>query len=325
MNLAQLNFCCMECSRGCSNQEHTSIIDEWCDNVINELNRCVEQCRAKNSVVHNPTKGSVLWFEELKKLKQQSVDVHNLWKMCGKPRMGTINDERLRVKGLYKACINTHKRVLETRKREWLVYKLASGDGKGFWKGWRRIVNNNRNLKQDSISGIVNNEEICTKFKHVVEASFSDSWSAGWGYQKLNNTMSKLKEEFVNDECSEFTAQDIIEAIDELKIDKAAGFDNLKAESIKFAHPIIVNVLKELFNMCCKHGCVPLSFCVGRIVPVPKKERVYGKFTDYRPVTTVSVIAKVFVYCIVKRLYIYIKLHDLQFGFTKGVSVIKPC
>ena len=29
--------------------------------------------------------------------------------MCGKPHMGTINDERLRVKGLYKACINTHK------------------------------------------------------------------------------------------------------------------------------------------------------------------------------------------------------------------------
>ena len=66
--------------------------------------------------------------------------------------------------------------------------------------------------------------------------------------------ISKLKEEFVNDECYEFTAQDIIEAIDELKIDKAAGFDNLKAESIKFAHPIIVNVLKELFNMCFKHG-----------------------------------------------------------------------
>ena len=25
MNLAQLNFCCMECSGGCSNHEHTSI------------------------------------------------------------------------------------------------------------------------------------------------------------------------------------------------------------------------------------------------------------------------------------------------------------
>ena len=214
--------------------------------------------------------------------------------MCGKPRMGTINDERLRVKGLYKACINTHKRVLETRKREWLAYKLASGDGKGLWKGWRRIVNNNCNFKQDSISGIVNIEEICTKFKHVFETSFSDSWSTGWGYQKLNNMMSTLKEEFINDECSEFTAHDIIEAIDELKIDKAAGFDNLKTESTKFAHPIIVNVLKELFNMFYKHGCVLLSLCVGRIVPLPKKERVCGKFTDYRPVTTVSVIAKVF-------------------------------
>ena len=108
-----------------------------------------------------------------------------------------------------------------------------------------------------------------------------------------------------------------------LKIDKAAGFDNLKAKSIKFAHPIIFNELKDFCNMCCKHGCVPLSFCIGRIVPVPKKERVYGQFTDYGPITIVSVIAKVFGYCIVKRLCTYVKLHDLQFGFTKGVGCDK--
>ena len=54
--------------------------------------------------------------------------------------------------------------------------------------------------------------------------------------------------------------KNISEAIDELKIDEAADFDNLKAESIKFAHPIIVNVLKDLFNMSCKHVYVLLSF-----------------------------------------------------------------
>ena len=79
-------------------------------------------------------------------------------------------------------------------------------------------------------------------------------------------------------------------------------------------------VIILLFNHCVR---VPLSFCVGQIVPVPKKERVCGKFTDYRPVTNVLVSAKVFEYCIVKRLYMYIKLHDLQFGFTKGVGCDK--
>ena len=67
-NLAQLCFYCMECSGGCSNKEHPNIIDEWCDIVINELNRCVELYRVKNSVVHSPTKGSVLWSEELKQI-----------------------------------------------------------------------------------------------------------------------------------------------------------------------------------------------------------------------------------------------------------------
>ena len=81
MNLAQL--CCVECSGGCSKQEHTSIINEWCDSGINELNRCVEQCRVKNSVVHNLTIESIFWSEDLKKLKQQSADLHG--QPMGKP------------------------------------------------------------------------------------------------------------------------------------------------------------------------------------------------------------------------------------------------
>ena len=54
--------------------------------------------------------------------------------------------------------------------------------------------------------------------------------------------MNKLKE-FLNNACSVFTAQDVIDVIDaigDLTIVNAAGFDNLKAESIKFAHLFIV-------------------------------------------------------------------------------------
>jgi hypothetical protein len=130
--------------------------------------------------------------------------------------------------------------------------------------------------------------------------------------------MGKLQEEFMHNDCTIFNNEDVIIAINMLKLDKAAGFDSLKAESIKFAYPMIIDVLRVLFNACCKHGCVPNGFCLGRIVPVPKKSNVCGSFGDFRPVTTVSVIAKVFEYCLVNRLSVYKRLHDLQFGFTRG-------
>ena len=70
--------------------------------------------------------------------------------------------------------------------------------------------------------------------------------------------------------------------------------------------------------MCCKHGCVPLNFCIRRIVHVPKKSNVCGSFNDFRPVIKVSVIAKIFEYRLMNKLSNYMSMHELQFGFTKG-------
>ena len=70
--------------------------------------------------------------------------------------------------------------------------------------------------------------------------------------------------------------------------------------------------------MCCKHGCVPLNFCIVRIVPVSKKSNVCDSFNDFRPVTTVSGIAKIFEYCLIYKLSNFMSMHELQFGFTKG-------
>ena len=64
-------------------------------------------------------------------------------------------------------------------------------------------------------------------------------------------------------------------------------------------------------------------FRLAELYLCQKKERGCCKFTDYRSVTTVSVIAKVFEYCFVKKLNMYIKLHDLQFGFKKGGGCYK--
>ena len=81
---------------------------------------------------------------------------------------------------------------------------------------------------------------------------------------------------------------------------------------------MILRVLQHIFNMCCKHRCIPSNFCIRRIVPVPKKSNGSASFNDFRPVTTVSIIAKIFEYCLINKLSNYMSMHELQFGFTKG-------
>ena len=45
------------------------------------------------------------WNADLDELKRQSVDIHDLWKSLGRPRMGPINTARLKSKAEYKCAI----------------------------------------------------------------------------------------------------------------------------------------------------------------------------------------------------------------------------
>ena len=63
---------------------------------------------------------------------------------------------------------------------------------------------------------------------------------------------------------------------------------------------------------------MPANFCCVRIVPVPKKPSECSTFGDFRPVTSINVLAKIFEYCLLFKLENYFVINDLQFGFTVG-------
>jgi len=48
-------------------------------------------------------------------LRQQSIDIHELWKSVGKPRHGPINKARIQIKNDYKRAIRTAAMDFENR------------------------------------------------------------------------------------------------------------------------------------------------------------------------------------------------------------------
>ena len=58
--------------------------------------------------------------------------MHNVWKKLGRPRMGVINLERIRVKCLYKRAIKAWRQDMTSKKQYWLAYKVMFSDVKGF-------------------------------------------------------------------------------------------------------------------------------------------------------------------------------------------------
>ena len=115
-----------------------------------------------------------------------------------------------------------------------------------------------------------------------------------------------------------FSRNGVSLAISKLKIKKSAGLDKLTVESIKYAHPKLLDKLSMFLTACCKHGVVLSNFWYGQITHVPKNNNTNLGNENYRPITTINVLVKVYEYCLVDKLQKCVNFHEMQFGFTAG-------
>jgi hypothetical protein len=106
-----------------------------------------------------------------------------------------------------------------------------------------------------------------------------------------------------------------------LKNNKAAGYDGILSEFIKYAPENIVDMLYVLFNCIYDKGEWPDEWATGIISPIHKKESINVP-DNYRKVTVMPVIGKVLESILNSRLVyhnIVLSLDDpLQFGFKEG-------
>ena len=108
-----------------------------------------------------------------------------------------------------------------------------------------------------------------------------------------------------------------------LKNDKAAGIDENTAEHVKYGGDLLWRFLNNLFNTCIKHGHVPKALCMGVLCPIQKKVNACTSFSDYRSITLITILAKLFEMCLFGRFKEYYDLHELQFGFVKNCGCEK--
>ena len=106
------------------------------------------------------------------------------------------------------------------------------------------------------------------------------------------------------------------------------GFQNGKASDIsiqviKKCSTKISSHLSYYFNMFMKKGIFPDILKIGKVTPVYKKGNKQI-FENYRPISTLPLIGKIFEKIIYSRLYSLLAskgiLYDNQFGFRKGHS-----
>jgi len=118
----------------------------------------------------------------------------------------------------------------------------------------------------------------------------------------------------------EWSADDeVAEAIRRTRSLSACGPDGISNIVLKRCSPVIVPFLTNLFNACIRLGYFPVSWRRGLVVPVPKGRDNLTLAKNWRPITLLSNVGKIFEKILCSRLTNFCESRNLfscrQFGF----------
>lgn len=227
-----------------------------------------------------------------------------------------------RAKYLYKLRKNNaNKTNLKTKSKE---YKKTLR--KHFMSFKRNNVNKIRNIKKSNPKAYW--KVLCGKTKTNVSAELSELYqffkNVNSG-ESINLQDTNEDPNFINEELNtDITLKEIENAVKLLKTGKACGVDEILNEHIKNTFPLMKHVYVKLFNIVFNHGIIPDNWTIGVINPIFKNKGSSLDPSNYRPITLLSCLGKLFTAVLNNRLQNYASKHELinehQAGFRAGYS-----
>ena len=124
----------------------------------------------------------------------------------------------------------------------------------------------------------------------------------------------------------EISEREIREAVKKLKNRKAVGVDGIANEYIKASIDIFVSTYKRIFNIIFNESIMPKSWTEGIIKPIYKKKGDKTNPDNYRPISLLSCMGKLFASILNNRLTQFLEenksIGEEQLGFRKNYSTI---
>ena len=125
------------------------------------------------------------------------------------------------------------------------------------------------------------------------------------------------------------TVEEIDKAIHGLKNGKAAGIDEIRNEYIKNSVPFLSNAYCKLFNKVLETGEIPEEWVIGLIHPLYKGKGNKADTDNYRGITLLSCLGKLFTSILNNRLTDFLEENQLlsenQTGFRQNHSTLDHC
>ena len=193
--------------------------------------------------------------------------------------------------------------------------KMQKGQPKEYWK----FLNSLKNKKTSETPSL-----------SVFYDYFKDTYSGDTDneFDGTGSSNSYEPESDISNECLNrpFTCDEIERCIKKLKNSKAPGGDEILNEYLKITKDCMLPIYASLFNHILDTGHIPDQWLEGKIQPIYKNKGDSLDPNNYRPITLLSCLGKLFTATLNERLSNFLEENDLlrenQAGFRKHYSTV---
>ena len=289
--------------------------DEW-GLFVNGVVGCASNVCGKRVVGGGIRKGSEWWNERVKIKVEEKKRAYEEWLQWG----SLEKYERYKEK---KAEV---KREVREAKRE-ADFRWGQGfsrdfeqNKKKFWKEVKRVRrggSRNEETVKDDNGRLLTGNEARKRWAEYFESllNVEDDREADVG--AIGNAELPV---FGDENEREITKEEVERALEETKVGKAAGMDGVRAEMLKKGGVTVIEWLVRLLNICFLLSVVPVDWVRACIVPLFKGKGDVCECCNYRGISLLSVVGKVYGRILINRIRDKTEqmISEVQGGFRRG-------
>ena len=231
--------------------------------------------------------------------------------------------------------LNEYQTIIQTCKRKLKInyyatkFKKREGNIRDTWRGINEVLNR-RGKSSDYPTHLIDKGKIIKDDQAIAECFNNFFTNIGPELAKEIKCSSNLSyKSFLKDRINsnfEFCTvniDDVDEVLRNLKTKKSSGQDGISSTLLKSFEGKITNILTLIINQSLSTGIFPNKLKTAKVVPVFKKDDPHQP-GNYRPISLLPAISKVFEKVVYKQVYNYMNANSLlyksQYGFREKHS-----
>ena len=226
----------------------------------------------------------------------------------------------------FKAARNQVNNSIKYAKRTYFNENLAANK-KDPRKTWQLINElNSRHHKRKTIARIEIGDNKISSAADMAEAFNHHFAKIGHDLASEIPLVNTQPESFLISADNTFSfgsccTSEVLKLLEKLEVNKVTGLDNLPSKFLKLAANILAPSLTFMFNQSISTGIVPTEWKLARVTPIFKKG-ARQDVNNYRPISIIPAVAKIFERIIYNQLYEYLNFNDLLANCQSGFRSI---